>query len=278
MMFEETRQILREHGIRPDRKIGQQQVVDPTFLERMVSYADLSGKDAVLEIGPGIGNLTMLLARDAGSVIAVERDDKLFRALQERLKGTANAKLLHGDALRAEFPSFNKVVSNLPYSISSEVMFRLLGFKFDLAVLMFQKEFAERLAARPGSEDYGRLTVNTYYRAEVELLDIVPPTAFFPQPKVNSAIVRLKPRDPPFRVNDEKAFADVVRALFQHRRQRVRNALMRSFSEVFPESALPKEKRRTLADERLPKKLSEARVMDLAPEEFGEISNLLTSP
>jgi len=180
--------------------------------------------------------------------------------------------------LRVEFPKFNKIVSNLPYSISSDIMFRLLEFKFDLAVLMFQKEFAKRLVAISGSEDYGRLTVNTYYCAEVELLDEVPPTAFFPQPKINSAIVRLRPRDPPFEVMDKQVFSNVVRALFQHRRQRVRNALMRSFSEVFPDTRIPKNKRRSLADEKLPKNLSEARVMDLTPEMFGEISNLLTSP
>jgi len=277
-MFDETQQILREHGIRPDRRIGQQQVIDPMFLERMADYAELSDKDAVLEIGAGIGNLTMLLARRAGSVIAVERDAKLIKALRERLKGLTNVTFLHGDALHMDFPKFNKIVSNLPYSISSNVMFKLLDFKFNLAVLMFQKEFAERLVASPGSEDYGRLTVNTYYRAEVELLDEVPPAAFFPQPRVNSAIVRLKPRGPPFEVKDGQVFSNVVRALFQHRRQRVRNALMRSFSEVFPGKNLSKNERRSLSDERLPKKLSESRVMDIAPENFGEIANLLTSP
>lgn len=269
---------MRKYGIRPNRRIGQQQVIDINFLERMISYAELTTDDAVLEIGPGVGNLTMLLARDSGSVIAIERDEKLIKALKERLKGAPNVKLLQGDALRVELPKFNKVVSNLPYSISSEVMFRLLGLKFDLAVLMFQREFAERLAASPGSDDYGRLTVNTYYRADVELLDEVPPAVFFPQPKVTSSIVRLKPREPPFQVRSEKVFSDVVRALFQHRRQRVRNALMRSFFEVFPRDVLTKEKRRTIVDERLPKKLAEARVMDLAPEDFGEISNLITSP
>ncbi|MFH1821780.1 MAG: 16S rRNA (adenine(1518)-N(6)/adenine(1519)-N(6))-dimethyltransferase RsmA [Methanobacteriota archaeon] len=276
-MFDETRQILREHDIRPDRRIGQQQVIDYVFLERMVDYAKLSKKDVVLEIGAGIGNLTMLLARHAGGVIAVERDAKLIKALQERLEAVTNVKFLHGDALRVELSNFNKIVSNLPYSISSNIMFRLLEFKFDLAVLMFQKEFAERLAAKPGSENYGRLTVNTCYRAEVELLDEVPPTAFFPQPKVNSAIVRLRPHDPPFEVKDEQMFSNVVRALFQHRRQRVRNALMRSFTEVFADNK-PKSERRSFADKRLPKRLTEARVMDLAPENFGEIANLLTSP
>lgn len=277
-MFEETQQILREHGIRPDRRVGQQQVIDPMVLERMTEYAELSGKDVVLEIGAGIGNLTMLLVRRARDVIAIERDEKLIKVLRERMKGLTNIEVLHGDALRVELPEFNKVVSNLPYSISSDVMFRLLEFKFDLAVLMFQKEFAERIVARPGSEDYGRLTVNTYYRAEVELLEDVPPTAFFPQPKVNSAIVRLRPRDPPFEVKDRQVFSSLVRALFQHRRQRVRNALMRSFSEVFPDAKQSKKEKRSLSDERLPKKLAEARVMDLAPEDFGEMANLLTSP
>ena len=277
-MLEETRQILVEHGIRPDRRIGQQQVVDPMVLERMVDYAELSKKDVVLEIGAGIGNLTGLLAKRANEVIAVERDGKIVKALQERLKDLTNVKFIHGNALKIDFPTFNKVVSNLPYSISSDVMFRLLEAKFDLAVLMFQREFAERLVAKPGSDDYSRLTVNAFYRSNIELLDHVPPTAFFPQPKVSSAIVRLKPRNPPFKVKDGKVFSDVVRALFQHRRQRVRNALMRSFAEVFPESKLPKGERRSLVDGKLPKELAEACVMDLTPEDFGKVSDLITSP
>jgi len=258
--------------------MNQQQVIDPVFLEKMVDYASLTNEDDVLEIGAGIGNLTMLLAKRAKTVIAVERDSRLTKVLRERLRELTNVKLLHGDALRVEFPRFNKIVSNLPYSISSNVLFKLFRFKFDLAILMFQKEFATRLVAKPGTEDYGRLTVNVYYRAETELLDEVPPTAFFPQPKVSSVIVRLKPRGPPFEVKDEQLFSNVVRALFQHRRQRVRNALMHSFSEIFPKKMTTKNERRLLADEVLPKKLLEARVMDLVPENFGEIANLLTFP
>jgi 16S rRNA (adenine1518-N6/adenine1519-N6)-dimethyltransferase len=155
-------------------------------------------------------------------------------------------------------------------------MFRLLEHDFELAVLMYQWEFAERLIALPGSTDYGRLTVNAYYRAEVELLEKVLPSAFFPQPKVFSAAVRLRPRKPPFKVINEQMFFDVVRALFQHRRQKVRNALYHSFDQIFPGVSLQKIQKRRLLDEKLPRELSDARVMDLEPEKFGMIADHLT--
>jgi len=191
------------------------------------------------------------------------------------LKGRPNVKIVHGDVLRIELPKFNKVVANLPYGISSEVTFRLLERDFELAVLMYQWEFAERLIARPGSADYGRLTVNVYYRAEVELLEKVLPSAFLPQPKVFSAVVRLRPRKPPFKVVDERIFFDVVRALFQHRRQKVRNALYHSFDQVFPDVKLRKGQKRELLDKKLPKEFTDVRVMDLEPEKFGEIADHL---
>ena len=274
----QTLALLRKHGVRFSKRAGQHQVIDPTVLEQMVDYAELSRDDLVLEVGAGIGNLTLLLAARGGRVIAVERDRRLIKVLGERLRGYSNVELLCGDALQIELPKFNKVVANLPYGISSDITFRLLERKFELAVLMYQREFAERLVARPGSDDYGRLTVNAYYRASVELLGEVPPEAFFPQPKVTSAVVKLRPREAPFEVADERTFFNVVRALFQHRRQRVRNALYRSFGEVFPGVKISKVERRVTIDQRLPKALAEARVMDLAPEKFGVIANLLTSP
>jgi 16S rRNA (adenine1518-N6/adenine1519-N6)-dimethyltransferase len=242
----------------------------------MVDHAELSRDDVVLEIGAGIGNLTALLAARAERVIAVERDRRLIKVLGDRLRGHPNVELVCGDALRIELPKFDKVVANLPYGISSDITFRLLERDFELAVLMYQREFAERLVAKPGADNYGRLTVNAYYRAGVELLEEVPPEAFFPQPKVTSAIVRLRPRESPFEVVDERVFFNVVRAMFQHRRQRVRNALYRSFGEVFPGVKVSKAKRRAAIDQKLPKALAETRVMDLAPEKFGLIANLLT--
>ena len=273
--MDRTRALLKRYGIRPSKRAGQQQVIDSSVLERMLDYAELSRDDVVLEIGAGIGNLTDLLSQHAGKVIAVERDGRFIRILEDRMRGHPNVELVHGDALRIEFPPFDKVVANLPFGISSDITFRLLERKFELAVLMYQREFAQRLVAKPGSGEYGRLTVNAYYRASVELLEEVPPAAFFPRPKVTSAIVRLRPRGPPFEVADERVFLRVVRALFQHRRQRVRNALYRSFGEVFPGMKISKAERRVTIDQRLPKELAEARVMDLPPEKFGAIADLL---
>jgi 16S rRNA (adenine1518-N6/adenine1519-N6)-dimethyltransferase len=278
MMLNQILATLRRYGIRPSKRAGQHHVVDPIVLEKMVDHAHLSREDVVLEIGAGIGNLTRLLAQRAGKIISIERDRRFVKILREQLRGLSNVQIVHGDALRIELPKFDKVVANLPYGISSDITFRLLEQKFELAVLMYQQEFAERMVAKPGSDDYSRLTVNTYYRARVELLGEVPPEAFVPQPKVTSAIVKLRPREPPFKVKDEQVFLNVVRALFQHRRQRVRNALCHSFDEVFPKRHLSKSERRVFIDKKLPHEIAEARVMDLEPEKFGAIADRLTNP
>ena len=147
-------------------------------------------------------------------------------------------------------------------------MSRLLEQKFDLAILIFQKEFAERLAASVGSKDYGRLTVNVHYRADVELLDFVPRTMFYPPPDVDSMMVRLKPRAPPFRVDDEETFFDLVRTLFTQRNRKVRNGLI-SFlhkHEITGKEAVE------LADSTI---YSGKRVRELAPEDFGIMTNEL---
>jgi 16S rRNA (adenine1518-N6/adenine1519-N6)-dimethyltransferase len=232
----------------------------------------------VLEIGTGAGDLTVLLADKAKEVVSIERDPRLLRLARERLGDRRNVRFIHGDATRVELPDFEKVVANLPYGISSAITFRLLGHGFELAVLMYQHEFAKRLVAKPGSDDYGRLTVSVYYRAEAEILENVSPETFFPQPKVASAVVRLRSRPPPFEVVDEQKFFAVVRALFQHRRQRVRNSLLRSFEEVFPGRGLSKVERRKLIDEKIPEEIANSRVLDLEPEKFGQIADLCTSP
>jgi 16S rRNA (adenine1518-N6/adenine1519-N6)-dimethyltransferase len=266
---------LRKRGIWLQRRIGQHLVIDQAVLERMVGYAEIREKDVVLEIGTGTGNLTRLLAQRAKKVITLERDSKLLSFAKERIR-RSNVEFILGDALKIEFPHFNKVVANLPYSISSEITFKLLNQGFELAVLMYQLEFARRLMAFPGSEDYGRLTINVYYRATAEILEEVPSEAFFPQPKVSSAIVRLRCRKPPFEVKSEEMFFRVTNALFQHRRQRVRNALYRSFHTLFPDLELGKRERRKTVDEVLPKELAVAHVSHLTPEQIGRIANNLT--
>lgn len=249
-------------------------VIDQDVLYRMVEYAELNKRDTVLEIGTGIGNLTEALAVRAGRVITVEKDERMIKLAMERVRAP-NVEFIHGDIFKVRLPEFNKIVSNLPYGISSRITFWLLERNFELAVLMYQKEFAERLVAVPGTPRYGRITVNFWLCASAEILEVVPPEAFYPRPKVFSAIVRVKRRAPPTKPKDPEMFRRVVRALFQHRQQKVRNALEHSFGELFPEIRLSKSARKGFLDAALPPRIAGQRVMRLTPEEIIELSDIL---
>lgn len=203
------------------RRKGQNFLVDSGVLSRIADYAELNPDDSVLEIGAGTGNLTRVLSRRTGRVYAVEVD----RGLTMGLKGKFdNVEVIEGDALKVELPEYNKVVSNLPYQISSKITYRLLSKPFDLAVLMYQKEFAKRLIAAPGTEDYGRLSMVASYYARAEILEYVSRTAFRPNPRVGSAIVRLRPRQDRLDINHER-FMRLATGLFSHRRKKLGPAL-----------------------------------------------------
>jgi len=267
-LLRRAKHLLRLYGFFPKKRLGQNFAVNAGMLQRLVSHASLTKDDVVLEVGAGFGFLTQLLSGKCKKVIAVEVDPQLVSFLRKQLRSLQNVELIEGDILKVSLPSFSKVVSAPPYSISSPLLFRLLEQKFDLAVLIFQKEFAERLAASVGSKDYGRLTVNVYYRAEVELLDFVPRTMFYPPPDVDSMMVRLKPRAPPFHVDDEETFFELVRTLFTQRNRKARNGLI-SFlhqHEITGKEAVE------LADSTI---YSQKRVWELAPEDFGILTNEL---
>ena len=265
-LLQRARHLLRLYNFLPKKRLGQNFVVDTDPLQRMISYASVTEDDVVLEVGAGLGFLTQILSRECKRVIAVEGDPKLTRILREHLQGLQNVDLIEGDILSLSVPSFNKVVSTPPYSISSPLLFWLLERKFDCAVLTFQKEFAERLAASVGSKEYGRLTVTTYYRGEVELLDPVPRNMFYPPPDVDSIIVRLRPRAPPFQVEDKETFLELVRTLFTQRNKKVRNAILPFLHKLGVKGGNALE----LADS-LP--FHDKRVRGLAPEDFGTLAN-----
>jgi len=203
-------------------RLSQNFLIDDRVAERQIKYAELNDRDIVLEIGPGNGVLTKKIAKIA-KVIAIEIDKKLA----EKLEGLENVEVINGDAMEVDFSSlpFNKVVSNIPYHISSPLTFKLLENKFDFGILMYQKEFAERMVALPGNKKYSRLSVMTYYRANCTILEHVPRTAFFPVPKVDSCIIKIIPIGKRFEVNEE-LFEKVVSALFSHRRKKIKNALL----------------------------------------------------
>jgi len=267
-LLQRAKHLLRLYSLFPKKRLGQHFTVNSAMLQRLVSHASITKDDIVLEVGAGLGFLTQLLSSKCKKVISVEVDPKIVRILRKQLHSLQNVDLIEGDILTVSLPPFNKVVSAPPYSISSPLLFRLLERKFDWAVLILQKEFAERLAASVGSKDYGRLTVTIYYRADVELLDYVPRTMFYPPPDVDSMMVRLKPRGSPFQVDDEDTFFELVRTLFTQRNRKVRNGLI-SFlrkREITGKEAVE------LADSTV---YSAKRVRELAPEDFGILTNEL---
>ena len=239
-------------------KLGQNFLIDKNVAQREVENANITQDDVVLEIGPGKGILTNLLAEKAKKVIAIEIDKKLV----DTLDLPENVELINEDALKVDFkklPRFNKIVSNLPFQISSPITFKILEYDFDLALLIYQKEFADRMVAKPGSKNYSRLSVNVYYKAECEKLEIVPKTCFQPQPKVDSAVIKLVPRkSPAFSVADERFFFDLTKNLFNHRRKKIKTILNSYYK--FKIDNVP---------------YINNRVEELAPEEIGKLSNIL---
>ena len=203
-------------------KNDQHFLIDKRVLDRIIEYGDLDSSDIVLEIGAGYGNLTELLAKRAGKVITFEIDP----VLAAQINRSQNLEIFVGDALKMDFPRFNKVISNLPYSISSPVTFKLLDCKFDFGILMYQLEFAKRMVAIPGNKDYGRLSITVQYYADVHILEVVPPAAFSTPPEVSSAIVKLIPHTPPYTVKNETFFMRFLIAVFSQRRKTIKNAIL----------------------------------------------------
>ncbi|RQG93415.1 16S ribosomal RNA methyltransferase A [Natrarchaeobius chitinivorans] len=224
--------LLARAGVRGDPDRDQHFLVDDRVLDRLPTYITEIDADAshLLEIGGGTGALTdrlLALAGDDGNVTVVERDRDLAAFLREEFREEIDADrltVIEGDALEVDLPAFTASVSNLPYGVSSQIAFRLLPEKRPL-VLMFQQEFAERMVAEPGTSEYGRLSVSTQHYADVELVETVPKEAFSPPPAVESAVIRARPRDPDYEVDDEEFFLRFVKALFTQRRKTIRNGI-----------------------------------------------------
>jgi 16S rRNA (adenine1518-N6/adenine1519-N6)-dimethyltransferase len=216
-------------GVRGNPDADQHFLVDDRVLDRLPGYATDAGFDCstVLEVGGGTGALTDRLLAAAGRVVVVERDPRLAAFLREEFAPAREAgrlTVVEGDALAVELPAFSASVSNLPYGVSSEIAFRLLPERRPM-VATFQREFAERMAADPGTSEYGRLSVTAGHYADIEVVETVPPEAFDPQPAVESAVVRARPRQPDYEVPDDEFFMRFLRAVFTQRRKTMRNAI-----------------------------------------------------
>ncbi len=267
MLTRETLKILKENNIRLDKRKGQNYLTDSNILNKIMEYSQISSDDVILEIGAGIGTLTIPLAKKAKKVIAVEQDQKIASILKKRLENlnVSNVEVLVADATKIEFPEFNKVVSNLPYKISSPITFKLLKYDFDYAILMYQLEFAQRMVAKPGDSNYSRLSLMLHFCADIELIFEVSKHCFFPEPKISSAVIKIVP-DKKGEVDD--FFIKTSRALFQHKKKKVRNALLDSFHEI---SAADKKEAKKVVSKLNPHLLDE-RVVRLDPEDVLALS------
>ncbi|WEL22015.1 16S ribosomal RNA methyltransferase A [Halorhabdus sp. BNX81] len=263
--------LLARADARGDPDQDQHFLVDDRVLDRIPTYATEAGIDLghVLEIGAGNGALTDRLLAVADRVTAVERDPDLAAFLRTEFADAIEAgrlTVIEGDALEVDLPDYTASISNLPYGASSEILFRLLPAGKPL-IAMVQREFADRMAADPGSDEYGRLSVTAGHYADVEVVEPVPPEAFSPPPAVESALVRGLPREPDYTVPEDDFFLGFVKAVFTQRRKTVRNGI-RNTAHISglddPDAVVD------AADEELLRK----RAGDLSRADFAELASL----
>lgn len=239
-----TRAILEQYGFSFKKSLGQNFLIDTNILGRIVDHAGINDQTGAVEIGPGIGALTEQLAKRAKKVIAFEIDQRLIPILDETLSGYSNVKVINQDVLKAdlstiirdEFSGIEEVMvtANLPYYVTTPILMKLLTDKLPIKgiVVMIQKEVADRITAKPGTKDYGSLSIAIQYYTQAETVMTVPKTVFIPQPNVDSAVIRLLLRDEPaVRVIDEDFFFTVVRASFAQRRKTILNNLANNLGE-----------------------------------------------
>jgi 16S rRNA (adenine1518-N6/adenine1519-N6)-dimethyltransferase len=237
-----TKELLAKYGFSFKKSLGQNFLIDTNILNQIVQAAHIDQEVGVIEVGPGIGALTEQLAKNAGKVLSFEIDQRLLPVLQETLSPYDNIHIVHQDILKADIApmvqeylsEFQRisVVANLPYYVTTPILLHFLesDVRFEHIVVMIQKEVADRIAAKPGTKEYGSLSIAVQYYAESKVEKVIPKTVFIPQPNVDSAVLKLTMRDkPPVEVKDEDFFFKLVKASFAQRRKTLINNLQNFF-------------------------------------------------
>lgn len=270
--------VLQKYGFVFQKKYGQNFLIDPHVLDKIVAAAGIGPDDFVVEIGPGIGTLTQYLAYAARSVCAVEIDKNLIPILEDTLSDYDNVEVINNDVLKVDLAALAKeknngrpikVVANLPYYITTPIIMGLFEnhVPVESITVMVQKEVADRMQTGPGSKDYGALSLAVQYYAEPYIVANVPPNCFMPRPKVGSAVIRLtRHKEPPVEVKDEKLMFDIIRASFNQRRKTLANGLNNSDKITCSKEII------TEAIEKLGKGAS-VRGEALSLQEFASLSN-----
>lgn len=241
-----TKEIMKKYGFSFKKSLGQNFLVDTNILDNIIAHAEIDKQSGVIEIGPGIGSLTEQLAINANKVVAYEIDQRLVPILADTLSTYENVEIINEDILKVDLVEAVKanfsadltvhIVANLPYYITTPILMNVLeqGPRIETITVMLQKEVAARMAAKPGTKEYGSLSIAVQYYTETELVMDVPKTVFMPQPNVISSVLKLTMRKTPLvEVKHEQFFFKVVRGSFKHRRKTLRNNLVTHFEGIY---------------------------------------------
>ena len=239
-LYNETKFILNKYGIHANKSLAQNFLINTEVVSTIIESANISNKDLVIEIGPGLGTLTSRLLEKAGKVICVELDDRMISILEDRFKLYDNFELIHNDVLKVDLNKIieenlensnlktAKIVANLPYYITTPIIMKLLEERLEIEsiTVMVQKEVADRLVAKPGEKNSGAITYAISYFADAEKVLEVPNTSFMPAPEVNSSVIKLNIlREPSVKVESEKMLFNVIKLAFAQKRKTLLNAL-----------------------------------------------------
>ena len=276
-----TKAVIEKYNLSIQKKFGQNFLIDDSVLSKTVEAAGITKDDTVLEIGPGIGTMTQYIAEGAGKVVAVEIDRMLIPILADTLSTYNNIKVINDDILKVDIEKIVqeenggkpiKVVANLPYYITTPILMRLLESELPIEsiTVMVQKEVAARMAEKPGSKDYGALSLAVQYYTEPTMVQVVPPSCFIPQPGVDSAVIHLRcHKEPPVETADSKFMFSVIRAAFAQRRKTLSNGVSNGNLGLTREQVVEALEEMNLSPSVRGEKLS--------LEEFAKLSNLLHS-
>jgi 16S rRNA (adenine1518-N6/adenine1519-N6)-dimethyltransferase len=275
------RKILRDHNIRPLKRLGQSFLEDINVINKIISISNIQEDDTVVEIGAGVGIMTELIAKKVRKVIALDIDPRMVDILRERLAGHHQVDVIKGDVLKYDFSSVGhellsrkiKVIGNIPYNISSQILFHLLAYRQHISsmILMFQKELADRLIASPGTKEYGIPTVLVSMYTECFREMVIPRSCFYPEPKVTSTVMKIIIREKPLMdLNDHDFFVKIVKIAFSKRRKTLLNNLRSSPLLGYSEREVVTALKKSGID-------GVRRGETLTAEELGKLSNLLYS-
>lgn len=277
--LQRTKELLEKYGFSFKKSLGQNFLIDPNILDKIVRVANVTKETGVIEVGPGFGALTEKLAQHADKVVAFEIDSRLLPILDEALAGYDNVTIIHSDILKVDLHKainmyFQQgqdllVVANLPYYVTTPILMKLLEEKLPIRgiVCMLQKEVADRISAKPNTKQYGSLSVAVQFYGQVETSFFVPNTVFIPRPNVDSTVIKITLHEkPPYPVEDERLFFEIVRAAFAKRRKTLVNNLASHFNERFTKQEIETLIEQAGID-------SKRRGETLAIEEFVELAN-----